>query len=451
MSSTTAEGLSSAAGPPLVSESYRRYAVGVLMVLYTINFLDRQIVTILAEPIKTDLGLSDTQLGLLTGLAFGIVYCGFGLVMARLADRFNRVSIIGASLIVWSACTLVCGRVASFPALLAARMGVGVGEAAFTPTSHSLIADYTPKEKRASALAIFSMGSPIGSLLGLAMGGVIADALGWRMAFFVAGLPGLILAVVVFATLKEPRALARRAGAATAASAGPQSSFLGTLRFLASRRTFWFTAFGASIYSFVGYGHGAFLASFFLRVHAADVERLAGRFGLEPVGFLGVSLGLVVGICGAISAWLGGVIADRFGARDLRAYGSVPAFAGLLAIPFALAAWLVPSVTIALAMLVPTCLLTNLWFGPVYATAQGLVPPHMRATSASIVLFIINMMGLGFGALVVGALSDAFNHGLGLGVAEGIRWALLASTLFLGLATVLFLLARGRIRDEIIS
>lgn len=229
---------------PLVSDGYRGYALLILMLVYTVNFLDRQIVTILAEPIKNDLKISDTQLGLLTGLAFGIVYCGLGLPIARLADRFNRVWIIGASLVVWSGFTLLCGRATSFATLVAARVGVGVGEAGCTPTSHALIADYTPREKRASALAFFSIGTPLGSLLGLAMGGIIADAYGWRTAFLVAGLPGLLLAVVVFATLKEPRNAMTDAARKSAHAA--QMSFGATLKYLTAKPTFWFIAFGAS-------------------------------------------------------------------------------------------------------------------------------------------------------------------------------------------------------------
>lgn len=434
---------------PLVSDSYRRYALVVLLLVYTVNFLDRQIVTILAEPIKNDLGISDTQLGLLTGLAFGIVYCGLGLPIARMADRYNRAWIIAASLAVWSGFTVLCGRATSFPTLIAARIGVGIGEAGCTPTAHALIADYTPKEKRASALAFFAMGTPLGSLLGLAMGGVIADAYGWRAAFLVAGLPGLFLAVLVFFTLKEPRNAMTVAARDTAQAA--RMSFKATLRYLAAKPTFWFIAFGASIKSFIGYGHAPFTASFFLRNHGPEIAELAARFGLKPIGFLGIALGLLAGIFGTLSSYLGGVIADKYGARDLRAYGSVPAVASLVSIPFFVTAMMVDSAVMALLFLIPSYLLGALWYGPVYASAQGLVPPQMRATSASIVLFIINMMGLGFGAVVVGALSDYFNKGMGLGSAEGVRWALIVSAFFGLISALLFFLARRRIREEMVS
>jgi predicted MFS family arabinose efflux permease len=434
---------------PPVSDGYRRYAVLLLMLLYTVNFLDRQIVTILAEPIKNELKISDTQLGILTGLAFGLVYCGLGLPLARLADRVNRVWIITGSLALWSAFTLLCGRATNYATLVAARVGVGVGEAGFVPTSHALIADYTPKAKRASALAFFSMGTPIGSLLGMALGGVIADAYGWRTAFLVAGVPGLLLAFLVMTTLKEPRNAMTVEARTTDRSA--QMSFGATVRYLAAKRTFWFMAFGASIKSFIGYGHAPFTAAFLMRVHGDEIASLASTFGLKPIGFIGIALGLLSGVFGTISSYAGGVIADRFGGRDLRAYASVPAVASLLSIPTFTIAILSDSAVIALTFLIPSYLFGALWYGPVYASAQGLVPPQMRATSASIMLFIINMMGLGFGALVVGALSDLFNFDFGFGPAEGVRWALLASAYFGLISAVLFWLARKRIREEMVS
>jgi MFS family permease len=434
---------------PLVSDGFRRYALVVLLAVYTVNFLDRQIVSILAEPIKNDLAISDTQLGLLTGFAFGIVYCGLGLPIARLADRFNRVWIISGSLAVWSACTVLCGRAFSYPTLVAARMGVGVGEAGCTPTAHALIADYAPKEKRASALAFFSMGTPLGGLLGLAMGGVIADLYGWREAFLIAGVPGLILALLTLFTLKEPRNAMTQAARQTAHAA--QMGFTKTLKYLAGKRTFWLIAFGAAIKAFIGYGHAPFTASFFLRVHGEQVADLAALFHLKPLGFMGIALGLLQGVFSTFSSFAGGWIADRFGARDLRAYGSVPAIASLVSIPFFTSAMLVDDAALALVLLIPSYTLAALWYGPVYASAQGLVPPQMRATSAAIVLFIINMVGLGLGSAVVGGLSDWFNHGWSLGKAEGIRYALIASAWFGLISAVLFWLARKRIREEMVS
>jgi MFS family permease len=239
--------------------------------------------------------------------------------------------------------------------------------------------------------------------------------------------------------------------AAVQAANAVQMSFSGTLRYLSAKPTFWYMAFGAAIKAFIGYGHAPFTASFFLRVHGAEVAQLAAQFGMKPLSFMGISLGLLVGICGTISSWTGGYIADKFGARDLRAYGSVPAVASLVSIPFFCAAMTVGSAPLALALLIPSYLLGSLWYGPVYASAQSLVPPQMRATSASIVLFIINMTGLGLGALVVGGLSDFFNFQMGLGKAEGVRWALISSAFFGLIAAFLFFKARQRIREEMVS
>lgn len=449
-SSTAAQAtLIAAPAPPPVSTGFRRYALAVLLLVYTANFLDRQIVSILAEPLKNDLGVSDTQLGLLTGVAFGVIYCGLGLPLARLADRGNRVWIISASLAVWSVFTSLCGLAANFTTLLAARMGVGLGEAGCTPTAHALIADYTPKEKRASALAIFSMGTPLGSLLGLTAGGIIADAFGWRRAFLVAGIPGMVLAVVVFATLKETRG--RKTADAAKDEGAPRMSVGDTLRYLRDKPTFWFMAFGAAIRAFTGYGQGPFLASFFLRVHGQQVSQLAAHFGLKPLGMLGLTIGLTAGVCGTIATWLGGAISDRLGARDIRIYATMPAVAALAALPFFWAAMTVKDLPLALLLLTPSTFLGSLWYGPVYASAQSLVPPHMRATSASILLFVVNMTGLGLGALTVGALSDVFNHQVGLGKGEGVRWALLAASSVGFLEAMLFLRARKGFREAIVS
>lgn len=434
---------------PLVSEGFRRYALLLLLIVYTVNYLDRQIVTILAEPIKNELKITDTQLGLLTGFAFGIVYVGFGLPLARLADRVNRVWIISGSLMAWSGFTMLCGRATNFPTLVAARMGVGVGEAGCAPVCHALIADYTPREKRASALAIFQMGGPIGALLGMALGGVIADAMGWRTAFLFAGLPGLALGVLAFLTLKEPRK-AMSQEAKRVANEG-RLSFRGTLRYLMAKRTFWLFSIGGAIKSFIGYGHAPFTVAFLLRVHGDEIAGMAGAFDLKSLGFIGICLGLLKGVFGAAFSYIGGLIADRFGSRDLRAYASVPAISSIVSLPFFTFAMLTDSLVLALIFLVPNFIASALSNGPVFATAQGLVPPQMRATSASIFLFIINMAGLGIGALAIGALSDMFNFGFGLGKAEGLRWALIVSAHAALISAVLFWIARKHIRQDVIS
>lgn len=430
------------------SKGYARYAMWLLLGIYVINFLDRQVINILAEPIKQDLGLADWQLGLMSGLAFAVFYTFLGIPIARLAERKNRAFIIGSATAVWSGFTALCATAGNFWQLIIFRIGVGVGEAGCTPPAHSLIVDYTPKEKRASALAFYSMGTPIGSLLGLVMGGLIADAYGWRAAFLVAGVPGLIFALLAFFTLKEPRKLmAQHAAQVAAASA----TFGQTMSYLMQRRTFWFIAFAAAIKAFIGYGHAPFTASFFLRNHPEEIAALAASFGLGPVGFLGLALGVISGTAGAIGSWVGGWIADKYGRKDLRAYMVAPAIASLITIPVYITAVSIDQASIALFILAINAFLGTLWYGPVYGTGQSVVPPHMRATAAAILLFIINLIGLGLGPLAVGLLSDWFNKGMGLGAAEGVRWALIVSTLFGLIAFACFWMARRTIREETVS
>ena len=434
--------------PAPLSAGYRRYALSVLLVIYTLNFLDRQIMSVLAEPIKHDLGLTDTELGLMTGLAFAVFYTFLGIPIARYAERGNRPLIISAATAVWSAFTVMCGYAQNFVQLVVARIGVGVGEAGCTPPAHSLIVDYTPKEKRASALAFYSLGTPLGGLLGMVLGGLVADAYGWRTAFLVAGAPGVIMALVAAFTLVEPR---RRLKADLEAKRAAAPSFVDALRELRTKRTFWLVAFAASIKAFIGYGSAAFIVSFFLRNHTAQLAELSASVGLKPLGFVALVLGIVAGVAGAIGTVLGGYLSDRFGGRDLRFNVTMPAFATLASIPFYVFGLLTADLVVALVVLAIPPILNTLWYGPVYATVQGLVRPETRATAAAILLFIINMIGLGLGPLGIGIISDLMAEGLGLGVNEGLRWSLIAFYVVGASAYALFWLARRTIREEMVS
>lgn len=433
---------------PPISDGYRRYAIGLLFFVYVFNFIDRQIVTILAEPIKRDLGLADWQLGLMTGTAFAIFYCTLGIPIARAAERRNRPWIIGLSLAAWSGFTALCGLAQTFWQLVAARIGVGVGEAGCTPPAHSLIADYTPREKRASAMALYSMGNPVGALIGVVVGGLVADAWGWRTAFLLVGAPGLLFAVLVIATLIEPRTRKAAIAARAALPAVPETSFLDVLKVLWGKRTFWYMAFAVSIVAFVGYGHAPFGASFFLRVHGEQIAALAAPLGLGPIGFVGLVLGIILGVSAGLGVFLGGVISDRFGASDLRAYMGIPAIALLFTVPLYTTAMLLPTFLPIIPLLAVNAVLVSLWQGPVYATVQGIAPTHMRATAASIFLFIANLVGLGLGPLAVGLVSDLLAGPFGMGSAEGVRWALIGSQFLVIPAFVLFWLARRTIREE---
>ena len=438
----------SASQPALVPAGYRRYALSVLLVIYTLNFLDRQVMSVLAEPIKHDLHLSDTQLGLMTGLAFAVFYTVLGIPIARTAERGNRPLIIAAATAVWSAFTVACGFARSYVEMVAARIGVGVGEAGCTPPAHSLIVDYTPKEKRASALAFYSLGTPLGGLIGMVLGGLVADAYGWRVAFMVAGAPGVVMALVAAFTLVEPR---RRLKAALEAKRAAAPSLGAALRELSTKRTFWLAAFAAAIKAFIGYGSAAFIVSFFLRNHAVQLAEMAAPFGLNPLGFIATVLGLVAGIAGALGTWLGGLLGDRFGGRDQRFNLAMPAIATLVSIPFYVFGLLTSDLVVALVVLAVPPILNTLWYGPVYATVQGLVRPETRATAAAVLLFIINLIGLGLGPLGIGVISDLMAHGFGLGVNEGLRWSLIAFYIVGASAYVLFWAARRTIREELVS
>ena len=440
-----AEELAAPESVPLVSDGYRRYALTLLLVIYTLNFLDRQVVNILAEPIKKDLGLHDWQLGMMTGLAFALFYTVLGLPIARLAERANRAWIISGAIAAWSGFTLLCGFAQTFPQLILARIGVGVGEAGCTPPAHSLITDYVPRDKRASAIAFYSIGTPLGSLLGMAMGGVIADAWGWRAAFLVAGAPGVVMALLAFFTLKEPR----KAAVKGVPHAGPGVGE--ALREIASKKTFWLMALGAAIIAFAGYGSAAFIGSFYFRNHAAEAAAAAQGFGLGTAGFLGLALGIIGGVAGILGSFTGGVIGDRLGKRGPQGQMTLPAVAAIIGAPFYIFGMTTPSMFAAMAVLAIPTFLNSMWYGPVYGSVQGLVRPQTRATAAAVILFIINLIGLGFGPLAVGALSDFYADGLHMGAGEGIRWALMTSASSMLLAAALFWIARGTIKSDMVS
>lgn len=439
-------------GDPLramITPGERRYVLTLLVGAYTLSFLDRQIIVILSEAIKNDLGLTNTQLGLLAGLAFVIFYTVLGIPIGNFAERHNRPLIISASMALWSGFTVLSGFATNFAIMALARLGVGIGEAGCNPCAHSIIADMMPKEKRASALAIYSLGLPIGTMLGLALGGIIADAYGWRMAFLVAGAPGLMLALVIAVTVREPRNIS---SPLKNASDTQSPGITRTLRELRTKRSFWLVALATGLLAFVGYGHGVFFAPFFLRIHAEGIAELAQRFGLGPQGFLGIAGALTSGLGSLTGTWLGGVMADRAARKDKRAYVMIPALAAILSLPFIWATYWVGNTALALILGFVPMMLNALWYGPVYATAQSVVSPQCRATTAAILFFVLNLLGLGLGPMSIGALNDLLaGPTFGLGEAEGIRWALLLSAPVVLLAATLFWLARRSIRSDIVS
>ncbi len=413
------------------SPKYRTYVLAILVVVYVFNFLDRQIVTILAEPIKNDLGLSDTQIGLMTGLAFALFYTVLGIPIARLADRANRVSIISVALVIWSGMTALCGAAQNFGQMLAARIGVGVGEAGCSPPAHSLIADYFPPEKRASALSVYALGIPIGSILGLLAGGWIAEFWGWRVAFFVVGIPGLLLAVLVKLTLVEPIRGMSDVVQSTKVGQPPLGE---TLKTLLGNKTLLNIALGGALTSFVGYGLGQWLPAYFMRWHGMGVAETATYFGL------------VLGVASAIGTVLGGTLADKLGKRDQRMYTWLPAAGVLCAFPFYVAAILANNPYVAIAILVVPSLLNSLWLGPAFGTIQNLAPMRMRALASAMLLFILNIIGLGLGPFLVGVLSDVLSDQF---AEESLRWAILIATFAYFWAGAHFILAGRTLRQDL--
>lgn len=428
-----------------VSKAYRSYVMFLLLAIYIINFLDRQVVNILAEPIKNDLGLADWQLGLMGGLAFALLYTILGLPIAVLAERKDRSVIISIAIAVWSACTAACGLAQNFFQLVLARIGVGVGEAGCTPPAHSLIIDYAETGKRGSALALYGMGAPIGGLLGMAFGGMVADAYGWRMAFFLAGAPGILLAVLTYFTLKDPRNAQRMQDARdNVKKAGV--TIKQSVVALAQRPSYYWTIAGVTIKAFISIGYSLFLASFFLRNHPEEVAEFAAAIGLESMGFLGLTIGLMSGGFGAVGMWVGGQASDRLGKRDLRWNMYICIIASLAFIPPFFLAMTADSLGLALTALAVTALLSNLHYGPAISSMLSVAPENMRAPASAIQLFIANLIGLGLGPLAVGALSDAL--AVSMGAAEGLRWALVIASSLGVFAGVAFWISSRTLRED---
>ncbi len=387
----------------------RHLALGLLVVVYTFNFIDRQILSILIEPIKLELGLNDTQMGLLTGFAFALFYATLGIPIARYADRGNRRNLIALALGVWSFMTAISGLALNFWHLLIARIGVGIGEAGCSPPAHSMIADYFPAENRATALGIYSLGIPVGIMFGLFAGGWINEFFGWRMAFFVVGVPGIILAFIVRFAIQEPE----RGMAEGRVASAEQPSIKETLEMLWKKPSFRHLAFAAALTAFVGYGVVTWVPTFLIR-----------SFGLGT-GEIGTWFGLILGIPGGLGIALGGYFADKFGAKDTRWYLWTTAVALVISIPFSVYAYLAVTATIAfIAMIIPI-FLGNFYQATTFSQTQGLVELKMRAVAAGILLFIINIIGLGLGPTLVGVVTDLLEPTYGQ---EALRYSLVIFT-----------------------
>lgn len=378
---------------PYSKPSYRIYVLIILTIVYVFNFVDRQLLVILQEPIKAELGISDTQLGLLTGFAFALFYVICGLPIARWADKGSRRSIIALALTVWSLMTALSGLASNFMQLLLIRMGVGVGEAGGSPPAHSMISDIFKPKNRALALSIYSIGIYIGILIGFALGGWIADTFGWRLAFLVVGLPGVLLAIILRLTVHEPQRGWSENRTKTVQDAPP---ILTVAKFLWTRRSFRNLSMAASLQAFIIYGIGNWLPSYFLR----DFE-----ISLTSVGLW---MALTTGLGGGLGSFAGGWLADKYGAKDVRWYLWIPAILTFAIVPILATIMLTGSLTLALILTAPFHFLSAAYLGAVIAVSHNLVTIRMRALTSAVLFFAINLIGLGLGPLMVGMLSDYF-------------------------------------------
>lgn len=408
------------------STAYSNYVLGVLTLVYTFNFIDRQIIAILSPAIQADLGLSDSMMGLLKGLAFALLYTTMGIPIAWLADRWNRVSIISISLAVWSGFTAISGFAQNALQLTLARIGVGIGEAGCSPPAHSLISDYFPKEKRARALAIYSLGIPFGQMFAFLAGGWVLQTFGWRNAFFIVGIPGIILAIIMKLTVREPK----RGAQDLDATAKPEPiKYTEGLKKLLSIPTYWGITVAVTLASFTGYGFAMWIVDFYRRTYELSYTEIT------------VPLGLLNGVVYGIGTYLGGSLTDRLARKGKGAYAWLPGLGMLAAIPLgALSIW-APTPFWAFFWSAPFLLVLGFYLGPSFSLVQTLAPIQLRAMATAFFFLVLNLFALGFGPLWVGGLSDLF---AGMYDSKtGLRIALTSLAVFsLGSALVFFWTAK---------
>ena len=410
-------------------EPQPRLVLFMLLLVYIFNFVDRQILAILAAPIQADLQLSDAEMGLLGGLAFALLYSTLAVPLAALADRTSRSWVITVSLVLWSGFTALCGLAQGFWHIFLARLGVGVGEAGGVAPSYALIGDYFPSERRAMALSIYSLGIPLGSAVGVLAGGYIAAAVDWRLAFFAVGLGGLVLAPFFKLLVRD-----RRPAATMQAAARPDApSFRTTARLLARKPSFWLLSFGAACSSMLGYGIAFWLPSLLQRSFGFDLVEASQFFG---------ALLLIGGVAGVLG---GGWLGDRLGNRDRAFYAYLPGVAFFLGAPlFALGIISSNAKAAFLLFLVPQAL-AYIWLGPVLSAVQHLVAPAARSTASALFLLINNLIGLGGGIFVLGAISELLTPIYG---AEALRYSMLYSLALYAFAALLMALAGPGLRRD---
>ena len=373
------------------SAALRAYSVGLLTLIWSANYLDRQIFSILLQSIKTEMGLTDTQLGLVSGLAFSVFYATFGLPLAYLADRVNRKRLIICALSLFSIMTYVCGLAQNFWQLLLARMGVGIGEAGTNPASVAMIADMYPEQERATPMGIFALGANAGIFLAFFFGGWLADHYGWRATFQIVALPGLVIAVLAALTMREPR----RGQSETNESANEEAAlFRETLKFMFSAPSMRHLIIALALVFAISYGTITWTPAHLIRVHEMSATQI------------GMTLALIIGLGGGIGTALCGFLADRLGKIDVRWNFWLLACIALASAPFLLLTYNSESTFLTIVFLIPAISLNMAYLGPALAMMQSLVRPNMRATASAVVFFIGNLIGLGLGPLIVGRISD---------------------------------------------
>jgi predicted MFS family arabinose efflux permease len=439
-----------------IKRGTRTWVLILMTLTYTSSFMDRTVLSIIQNPIKQEFGLSDTQLGLLSGFAFALFYSVLGIPVARLAERMDRRWLIAVSLAIWSGATALGGLARSFASLFALRVAVGVGEAGASPPAHSLITDFFPPNRRGTAFSIYSLGVSAGVLIGSIAGGYIAQSYGWRLTFVIFGVPGLILAILVPLTIREPK----RGRLDTPRAGADKVPPLGEVfrRFVHKRALFHCVA-GASIAAFGAYSIISFSAPFFIRAHGATLAQA------------GVFLGLTGGLSAGIGIFFSGQITDWASRRDSRWTVWIPAAGLLLATPLYIAGFLVSSKSAAMAILLVAPALQYLYLGPTMGLMHNLVTPRMRATATAFLYLAVNLFGLGLGPPITGFLSDRFSAALMTGelatrcvpgsvaartdelcraaAGTGIRWALVVVTLAFIWSAIHYLIAARSLRRDL--
>lgn len=399
----------------MATRGYRWYVVAVLFLVGVFNLMDRQILSILLEPIKRELGVSDTAMGMLTGFAFVSFYTLASVPIARVADSYSRRDIIAIALAFWSAMTTLSGLVTSFVQLALARIGVGVGEAATGPAGQSMLSDLFPPERRTAALSALAVSVPVGFMVSFMAGGWLNEAVGWRMTLMYVGLPGLLLGLLVRLTLREPL----RGGAEHEAVDATHYDLRSTLAYLWSLRSLRYLTLGAAMNVFTAWALMVWSSAFLIRVHGMETREV------------GAWLGLASGVGGATGTFLWGLVAQRLARRDPRWLLGVPSLTSLLTVPFIVLFLSLPAASAALPMFFGIMLFGPAMIGPITTVTQGLAKVRMRALAAALVTLTFNLIGVGLGPLTVGVISDLLRPALGV---SSIRYALLpaASIAMLG-------------------